>query len=148
MHRNKGCLQQWKKGTCINDKTSLVVFNMQMHRRKSFLIKRLRFDDFFFFFGYIFFSPHIMIGKKFQESKTQDFISSDIRSDRTSENWDFLPKFLFSGFFFQKLFLWLSYIDSSRVTEHEVINLFLVKEWYLNFWSEKGRAVWNMVYNS
>ena len=42
-------------------------------------------------------SSHIILGKKSQESETQDFISSD-SYPRTLENWDFLPKFLFPGF--------------------------------------------------
>ena len=69
----------------------------------------------FFFFGYIFFRTlipvilfpvalliaPIILGKKSPRNlKAQDFISSDILS------WDFLPKFLFPGFFF----LWLPYI--------------------------------------
>ena len=46
-------------------------------------------------------APIFFLEKKFQESKTQDFISSDIL---TSENWDFLPQFLFPGGFFRNLF--------------------------------------------
>ena len=46
---------------------------------------------------------HIILGKKSQESKSQDFISRTC--PRTSENWDFFPKVFISRCYFSETFL-------------------------------------------
>ena len=112
-------------------KIHLAVFNMQMKKEKFFLWKRLRLyltftrlRTFFLFFLRTYFLqdfpvilfPEILLsvsqfrGKnsKSQESKTQDF-SPVTFCPRTSENLNFLPKFLFPGFFPSNFFFYDSY---------------------------------------
>ena len=108
-------------------KIHLAIFNMQMQKKKSSFYENVL--DFtllsqdlelfsFFFLGLIFFRTFlrfywqslILGGKnsKSQESKTQDF-SPVTFCPRASENLNFLPKFLFPGFFPSNFFFYDSY---------------------------------------
>ena len=92
MHRTKDVYNHAKKGA-IHIETPLDIFKMQMLRKKSFYKKCLRLDPIFtrlktFFLqdfyscdlisGDVIESPHSILRKKSRESKTPDFISSDI----------------------------------------------------------------------
>ena len=113
-------------------KIHLAIFNMQMQKKKSSFYENVL--DFtllsqdlelfsFFFLGLIFFRTFLwsyflrfywqslsLGGKnsKFQESKTQDFFPVTF-FPKTLENLNFLPKFLFPGFFSSKFFFYDSY---------------------------------------
>ena len=107
-------------------KTHLAIFNMQMQKKKSpfyenvldltlfsqdlelfFLVFFLRtyflqdFNSCDLYFLRLYWQSLILGEKNSQESKTQNFFPVTF-CPRTSENWDFLPKFLFPGFFPQK----------------------------------------------
>ena len=86
----------------------------------------------FLFLGFIFFrtyfpetllaAPILFQEKKSQESKTPDFISSDIFS-KDLIKFRLFSKVFISGFFFQKLFFpGLSYIDS--LSQPELNNIY------------------------
>ena len=104
-------------------KTPMAIFKIQMRKKIFFLWRRLRLDliftsfrTFFLVFFYsglyflwsyflrLYWQPHTILGNKSQESKTQDFISSDIFFQGLEKIRTFFLKFLFPGFFSRNFF--------------------------------------------
>ena len=128
-HRIRGCLQPCKKG-------AIDIKNTRMRKKVFFYENFLDFELFsYFFFGFpqgfiscdliscdFIDSPQTILGKKSQESKTQDFISSDIFSKDQRKFGLFLLSFYFQVFF-QNLFS-RDFLTQIRATS---LNLFTKK---------------------
>ena len=111
-----------KKRSQLILKTPLAIFKIQMHRKKQFFYGNVLDLTLFsqdFFFGYIFFrtlfpvilfpdtllaSPILFLGKKSPRNQKLRTLFPVTFCPRTSEDWDFLAKFLFPGYFSETFF--------------------------------------------